>query len=145
MPEAQLEEWFPDIRQAGYQITSEIDLGYNCVAYAAEDQTRWWEPFRPDAYWPDGVALDDTLEGFVVLFESLGFELCDDADTEAGFTKIALYGTTDGDFLHVSRQLPTGYWTSKIGEAEDIEHNTLEALNSVGYGQPLRFMRKRDQ
>ena len=30
------------------------------------------------------------------------------------------------EVTHAARQLPSGKWTSKLGDADDIEHNTLE-------------------
>lgn len=41
-----------------------------------------------------------------------------------------------GEPTHAARQLPSGAWTSKLGEWEDIEHDTLEALEgSEGRGE----------
>lgn len=142
MSEAQIELWFPELRRSGYRITSPLDPLYNCVAWAAMDDSRWWEPFNPDAYWPDGLQRDDTVDGFIALFQSLGFEVCNGAEQEPGFTKIAIYGSPSGAFTHVSRQLPSGAWTSKLGEAEDIEHANLDGLNSRDYGAPARLMKR---
>jgi hypothetical protein len=36
--------------------------------------------------------------------------------------------------MHAARQLPTGHWTSKLGESEDIEHR-LHDLEGLIYGQ----------
>lgn len=141
MSEENLEKWFPRLRDSGYRITSDDDVAYNCAAYAVRDQDRWWEPFRPDGFWPDGVPRDDTVEGFVALYQTFGFEECEDGTLSPGFEKIAIYGVR-GAFSHVARQLPSGDWTSKLGELEDIEHRTLEGLVNTEYGRPVRFMRR---
>jgi hypothetical protein len=40
-------------------------------------------------------------------------------------------------------QLPDGRWASKLGEWEDIEHETPDDVRSKGNGQPRVFLRKR--
>ncbi len=48
---------------------------------------------------------------------------------EGGVTKVAIYGDIDADsWTHAARQLPNGKWTSKLGDFEDIEHDTPEGL-----------------
>lgn len=143
MPAEILEALFPRLRDEGYDIRSPIDIGYNCVAFSLNDEERWWEPFRPDGFWPEGVELNDTLNGFVGLFQSQGFAVCETADVEPGFDKIALYGNTvKGEFSHVARLLPTGVWISKRGELEDIGHNSLTGLVSVHYGEPVMYLKR---
>ena len=78
------------------------------------------------------------------MFESRGFLPCDTGQHEPGFDKIALYGR-DGEFLHVALQLPTGRWTSKLGSLEDIEHDTLAALEGNVYGMVTCFMKRESQ
>jgi hypothetical protein len=43
-----------------------------------------------------------------------------------------------------ARQLPNGEWTSKIGQYEDIQHKTLDALTGEppAYGTVLQVMKK---
>lgn len=103
MPAADLENIFPNLRNDGYAITSPINVDYNCIAFAAVDDTRWWDPFDPDGYWPVGVPRDDTVDGLATLYESMGFERCPDDAVEPGFDKVALYGTATGSFTHVAR------------------------------------------
>jgi hypothetical protein len=55
-----------------------------------------------------------------------------------------IYADKDNCFTHVARQLYTGAWTSKIGEWEDIEHLTLEAVSGGLYGEPAIIMRKEE-
>jgi hypothetical protein len=39
------------------------------------------------------------------------------------------------EVTHAARQLPSGAWTSKLGDWEDIEHNALSGLESSFYGR----------
>ena len=142
MPAADLEQYFPNLQNSGYDITSDIDVSYNCVAFAVLDDTRWWDPNDPDGFWPAGIPRDDTVDGFRALFESLDFERCLDAVVEPGFEKVAIYGTASGAFTHVARQLASGEWTSKLGELEDIVHATLDGLDSQHYGSVRVILKK---
>lgn len=60
---------------------------------------------------------------------------------EIGFEKIAIYGSDHGP-THASRQLADGKWTSKLGDADDIEHETLEALEGAIYGSVVHIMKR---
>lgn len=140
--EEDLEEHFPRLRDAGYRATSPESPGYNCIAWAAGDASRWW---WPDAffvaYWPSGVPREDTVEAVRAACETLGYQECEHADVEAGFEKLAIYA--DGEQpRHAARQLPGGMWTSKLGQGIDIEH-TLEGLESELYGRVVKVMRRR--
>ena len=76
------------------------------------------------------------------VFESLGFEPCPDGDLEEGFEKIAIYSKS-GEYQHVARQLSDGNWTSKLGIREDIEHQTLFALEGADCEEVTCFLKKR--
>jgi hypothetical protein len=43
---------------------------------------------------------------------------------------------------HAARQLDNGKWTSQLGKAEDVEHDSL-MLPILNYGQPVLFLRRR--
>jgi len=60
---------------------------------------------------------------------------------EPGVEKVALYGVSIF-YTHVARQLPTGTWTSKLGAAEDIKHETPEDVAGGAYGQVVQFMKR---
>jgi hypothetical protein len=90
-----LERDFPDLRPDRYSITSPCDRGYNCIAWAADDDEHWWWPAY-GSYWPDGVERECTLDRFRETFELHGYEPCDDADFEAGYTKIVVYVNAAG-------------------------------------------------
>ncbi len=141
---SELENAFPELREARYAITSPRDASYNCIAWAAEDDERWWWP-APHAYWPKGAPLRATLSAFVEAFRELGYEQCRDASLEAGWEKIAIYAKADGTPTHAARQLGDGTWTSKLGKDVDISHETLESLCGDHYGAPTVIMRRRKQ
>jgi hypothetical protein len=137
-----LERYFPNLQSHPYQISSPADHRYNCIAWAAGDQTRWWWPDALDlGYWPTGAPRDETLDSFVRAFELLGFTVCDGTELEVGFEKIALYAKT-GRPTHVARQLGNGLWTSKLGTLEDIQH-TLDGLEGELYGLVVQIFRRR--
>lgn len=132
---------FPKLDARNHRVTSREDPGYNCVAWAAGDPTRWWD-HTWYGYWLNGVVSNSSIEAYVKLFRALGFEPSGDSKPEPGFEKIALYAK-NGEFTHVARQLESGTWTSKLGMLEDIEHNDLDSLASDSYGRPLVFLRRR--
>jgi hypothetical protein len=137
---------FPALSAAGYAVTSPAAPDYNCIAWAAEDTNRWWEPVPiplPGYYWPDGVSLELTLASYVQAFESIDYRVCDDDSVEDGFEKVALYGDADGVPTHAARQLASGEWTSKLGKSVDIRHRSLAALEGEMYGRVACVMHRR--
>ena len=50
--------------------------------------------------------------------------------------------TRIGEWTHAARQLADGWWTSKLGPAEDIRHRTPQALAGDQYGQVVAFMKR---
>ena len=131
---------FPDLNAGNHRITSDRSDSYNCIAWAAGDDTRWWWPDEElgISHWPEGITRSEDLDGFVSAFASLGYEACENADLEAGFEKIAIY-VRDGLPTHAARQLPDGAWTSKLGQGFDIRHS-LEAIEGSGYGLAFLFL-----
>jgi hypothetical protein len=121
----------------GYVLASPKTHVYNCVAWAAEDASRWWEP---GIYWP-GPPGDD-LASLVGLFEALGYAPCEEDHLEAGHEKVALYVDLQGEWTHAARQLPDGWWTSKLGPEEDIRHRMPYALVGDLYGQVKAIMKR---
>jgi hypothetical protein len=124
---------FPHLANTHVRLTSPDDHGYNCLAWAAGETGRCWhpDPFG-GMYWPGGPA-DDTLEEWIRAYATLGYYVGGSAASESGCEKLAIYA--DGELpLHVARQLPNGYWTSKLGPREDIEHE-LDGLAGNQYGR----------
>jgi hypothetical protein len=142
----QVEELFPGAKGTAFEITSEGNAEYNCIAWAAHDKERWWwSDDDPDVYWPEGLAREPvaTLESFIQAYNTIGFSVCDNDDLEVGFEKICIYTDAKGVPTHAARQLEAGVWTSKLGRFNDIEHHTLEALSGTAYGIPRQFMKRR--
>lgn len=131
---------FPDLQVCGHRVTSPADPSYNCVAWAAGDDQRWWEPL-PGYYWPPGATRSSAVKSLIELFGTLGYAHCPDQAFEAGYEKVAIYAI-QGSYTHTARQLPTGAWTSKIGGMEDMEHGTLDGLCGAEYGMVVFIMRR---
>lgn len=139
-----LSQDFPNLDDTTCTVTSPPTMRYNCIAWAAKNNTRWW--------WPDplGIAFwplpnrELTMEAFVEVFQGLGYQICVDESLERGLEKIALYGKKEQDKLaiptHAALQLDTGKWTSKIGGLQDIIHDTPDAAAGPLYGRTLIFM-----
>ncbi|MCA9263154.1 MAG: hypothetical protein KDA60_04875 [Planctomycetales bacterium] len=135
-----LRDLFPNLTDDNHEITSPCTIDYNCIAWAANNTQRWWQP---GVFWPNESTRDDYGIGELALaFESLGFETCQDGTVEPGYDKVALYAV-GMMYTHAARQLPDGCWTSKIGQLEDITHTTTEALENSDYGEVIQFMRRR--
>jgi len=141
MSSSSLERDFPSLRSTQYDVTSPEDAQYNCIAWAAGFNDRWWWPSRrPSYYWP-GDPDDQSMGAFIAVFASLGYAICDSDTPEAGFEKVAIYANESGP-THIARQLPTGEWTSKCGGLEDIAH-TLSGLEGDCYGKVAVIMRRK--
>lgn len=142
------EAYFPRLTRTRYRVTSPRTPDYNCIAHAAGRSDSWWWPEEaPGVTWPNGVAKEATVSAFVEAFAQDGYEECSSSEPEEGFEKIALYVDLDGVPTHAAHQLPDGRWSSKLGEWEDIEHDTLEALEDynqlgLGYGAVGRLLRR---
>lgn len=133
-----LDELFPNLKSADYQVTSPATPVYNCIAWAVGDDHIRWD-FAPGYYWPRRIPRDGFLGSVIQLFRSLGFQPCIGGDLEPNVQKVALYATK-GVFTHAARQTPDGRWTSKIGTLEDIEHESLDALEGEEYGYVAQFL-----
>ncbi len=135
---------FPQMARDGYKITSHQSPSYNCVAWALHDDSKRWDPIEVGGYyWPPDQSRARTVENFADLFNrNGGFVVCENADHEEGYEKIAIFGDAIGNFMHVARQVGMGKWTSKLGDWEDVEHGTLEALEGGGYGHVAKLMRR---
>lgn len=139
---SKLDSNFPLLRKEGYAVTSPAERDYNCIAWAFGDQNRWWWPDKYfQYYWPPNVKRDETLESFIQAFENMGFEICENAESEEDFEKISIYTKPDGTPTHAARQLENGKWTSKLGQSEDIEHN-FDSLAGPCYGSVVVIMKR---
>jgi len=133
---------FPNLNGTNSKVTSRADSAYNCFAWAGHYTDRWLDPIKPLGYWPPNVPPRATLNNFTKVYEADGWSRCDSPDVEPGYEKIAIYTDRRGLPQHAARQLESGRWTSKLGEAEDIEHDNLEVFDGSIYGTPARYMRR---
>ena len=136
-----LEREFIKLRDEHYLVTSDSTDEYNCIAWAANDTERWWWP-HPDSYWPTGLPHVETLANFIRAFQTLGYEPCEDGALEIGYTKVVIYINAQGIPTHMARQLPFGGWTSKLGEAWDIEHQTVQGVEGNAYGLVGQYLKR---
>jgi hypothetical protein len=141
-----LELIFPDLAAAGYSPKSEKSTIYNCIAYAAGEETRKWEGYREAGYyWPEGAKEGHTLDALISAFEQLEYAVCSSDALEPECEKIALYVDQDGLWTHAAKQGEDGQWTSKLGNWEDIIHRTPQAVAGPdpAYGQVVCFMKRK--
>jgi len=85
-------------------------------------------------FWPGGISSACTVASFIAAFEWRGWRRCADGAHHPGIEKVALYADEHEEPTHAARQLADGRWTSKLGDWEDITHETLEALEGPIYG-----------
>lgn len=140
-----IESDFPNLRGTDWRKSSEIDDGYNCIAFAVHDTRQYWDPNiigLRGYYWPPGVPRDDNMASWIKVFEIHAFRVCEHGELEPGLEKIAIYADENQVPTHVARQLNDGTWTSKLGPYEDIEHRSLRALESYAYGNVAVFMKR---
>jgi hypothetical protein len=143
MNERERAKWFPNLRNDNFHKTSDEPNLYNCVAWVNGIQD-YLVDLSIDEEGNPGIEGEYLYpDAYIKYFEGQGFALCNDPALEEGTEKIALYIHQVGTFEHVARQLPNGHWTSKVGEYEDIEHYTLEALEKPNYyGKASVFMQR---
>jgi hypothetical protein len=130
-----------------YVVTSPKDASYNCIAFAAGDTARKWDPGRlpePGYYWPADATRDDndSIDALKLAFRSIGFDECPDGGLEEGYRKVALYAIHHDDWLHVAIQEASGDWSSKLGSSYDIRHKTPQCVEGATYGKVVCFMKK---
>lgn len=134
---------FPLLVPGNHRITSPVDELYNCIAWAAGESSRWWQPGSP-YYWPvaDWPKDDPGMEGLVRAFATLSYVDCGmNSSLEVGWEKVAMYGTSWA-WTHAARQLPSGWWASKLGDLDDIEHETPEAVAGGVYAEVLQVLKR---
>ena len=134
---SEIKAGFPGLA-ATFQVTSEETRDYNCIGWAAGDTSRWWWPLYP-SYWPSEAAHEATLEAFVAAFATLGYAPCADGNLEEGVEKVVIY-LRQGVPSHMARQLASGAWTSKLGDAWDIGHLLPTEVGGRIYGDAVQYL-----
>lgn len=127
-----------------YKVTSPASREYNCVAWAVEENTRWWWPDANDIYfWPQNAPRAETLDAFESAFGLLGYERCESTQLEDGWEKIAVFVGSNAKPTHVARQLNNSQWTSKLGSNVDIEHELTELQSLIpNYGSVALVLKR---
>lgn len=138
----QVEAQLPRLAERNYELASPADPTYNCFAWAAGDTTRVWSPtlIGSGSFWPPGIPALPSMPGVVEAYRARGFVECRSPELEPGVEKIALFSDSLGEPRHAARQLPTGEWTSKLGDHVDIRHEEVAAVGGILYGEPTVFM-----
>jgi hypothetical protein len=139
-----LENTFPNLQYVRYEVQSPPSGDYNCIGWAACENDRFWwpHPSPTDGYWPPGVPRIETLESFILAFQTLEYQASRHDQPESGFDKVAIYIGADGKPLHMARQLESGAWTSKLGQNVDIEHESLQGLEGQKYGHVVQILKR---
>ena len=138
-----IEHLFPNLVAIGYSPKSDPSTIYNCAAYAAGDEFHKWQGRKYAGYWPDSAEPGDGVSALVSAFEAIGYTECEfDPALEPGYEKVAIYAKELDRWQHAARQCEDGRWTSKIGNLEDIIHNTPFALAGSEYGDVVCFMKR---
>jgi hypothetical protein len=114
---------------------------YNCIAFAAGDNTKPWDP--SSYYWPEDVPRSSILEALIQVFEIEGYGICNNPELEEGFEKIAIW-SSGNIWQHAARQGKNGRWLSKLGDFDDVEHDLydLDSTHPDGYGNIACFMKR---
>jgi hypothetical protein len=118
--------------------TSDPTPVYNCFGWAHNRcEDKWFEPHPENEpyddpevipYWPPHIPRDYSLNSFLSLYKSIGYERCETEDTEKGYKKIALLLDKWGEPIHATFQNEEGSWSSKLGKEEDVSHDLLEII-----------------
>ena len=133
---------------SNWRVTSKNDPRYNCIAWAAVRSNVWWSPSEkrlPGVEWPFNLPPNFEPSTLVKLYEHLGYEICESDSCENGFQKVAVYTKTENGkaiWTHAARQLRSGMWTSKLGQAWDIEHSSPDTICNVDYGIVHAIMKR---
>jgi hypothetical protein len=133
----------PRLTPDNYRVSSLASEQYNCIAWAANQIDIWWWPVE-GRYWPEGLPREETIEAFQAAFDTLGYVPGPDAGHVEGWEKVALYAV-GGKPTHAARQLPNGWWTSKLGPNFDIEHLSPEIVGGGVYGDVVVILGRRTQ
>lgn len=136
----------PGLHPGNSTARSERTVDYNCLAFAAGDMARWWEPYvippvQPGVFWPEGATPDNGVEHWIEALATVGFERCGDGGLEPAWVKVAILGRA-GTAEHATRQLASGRWVSKLGDLEDIEHDEPGDVGGGAYGEVVQFLRR---
>jgi hypothetical protein len=85
---------------------------------------------------------EETISVFVAALSTVGFMPTTTDNLEQELEKVALFAIGSMP-THAARQLPNGWWSSKLGPAIDIEHKTLDAVAGGVYGDVAAILSRK--
>jgi hypothetical protein len=138
---AALLQQLPHLQAAEYgvewAVKSRSTDDYNCLAWAMGDCEQNWSPALEGGYhWPDDLIVGvPVLDVVAEVFRRAGYAVCDDAELSPGIEKVALYSDAVREVRHAARQIPSGWWVSKLGDLADIAHVAVDAVECGLYGR----------
>jgi hypothetical protein len=148
----EIENYFPNLITANWEVKSPFDDSYQCIAWAAcRTDCQIWPYYGYT--WFQGVPIaTDLLQApvdcFVQGFRTLGYKPCDSKAFEFGYQKLAIYAN-NGGVTHMARQHFWGRgWLSKLGNLEDIVHDNLEDVegdmspSAAEYGKVVKILKR---
>lgn len=138
MSKSDVESDFPLLTGMEYGLSDE-NFSYNCLAYALDDESHWWEPpMQPGQYWPPGFPDDITILTVESIIRLHGFTVELDAAVTPETDAIAIYGK-DNEWTHFAKFVEGG-WCSKLGEGHDVSGIRLEDLEGLLYGKIAKIL-----
>lgn len=146
-----LKRLFPKLKDdLNFQVTSKRTPVYNCIAWAYHLNDRWMWPYNEVTmmldgvcYWPTKEVMEPTIDNFIAAFRLKGYEVCDGFQHEDGFRKVALYAKPGTNICtHAARELSNGFWTSKLGKLEDIQHGDPTTIENNVYGKVCCILKR---
>jgi hypothetical protein len=90
------------------------------------------------SWWPEAAQIGWSVKALESVFRLTGYVVASDAELTPGMEKVAIFAADD-KWTHVARQLESGYWTSKLGQGVDIEHER-DGLSGSPYGDVALIM-----
>src|SRR5258706_6419193 len=107
----ELELIFPKLADCEWQLRSDAEKQYNCLAWAFGSTESWWESIRYHGYyWPARIPREDSVDNWVKIAELHGFELCADGEFDAGSEKLAIFVNQFGEPGHIARSAEDSGW-----------------------------------
>ena len=64
---------FPGLSKEDFDIVDQPSTRYNCIAYAASDTSKRWDP-NGNYYWPPWATPDDRIKSVIEAFAGLGYQ-----------------------------------------------------------------------
>lgn len=143
---AELEAQLPNLKKSAYKVMSPDTGSYNCIAFAARDESRYWDSSGiplPGYYWPPEAQRGSTIDALQSAFAAIQYVRCAGSQYEPEYERVALYADANGTWTHAARQRDDGLWESKLGDSFDIRHKNPHSLIGPEYGMVWGYMRRK--